>query len=268
MPRQTKKALGDPLITDPFFYVIAVPAIILTGIGKGGFGAGLGFASVAIMSLSVPALQAAGIMLPVLCVMDLFGVWAYRNNWSREHMPVILAGGLIGIAVGWATASIVDDASVRLMVGLVAVAFSLNYWFRGGADAEPTTRNWPKGVFWSGLSGFTSFVAHAGGPPLSVYLLPLKIDKTVFQATTVMFFTVVNYVKLPPYYFLGQLRFENLATAAVLLPLAPLAMGLGIWLHKRVSPLWFYRIVYALVFVVGLRLIYDGLGIGRWLGLA
>jgi uncharacterized membrane protein YfcA len=256
------------IVLEPFFYVVAVPAIILTGIGKGGFGAGLGFASVAILTLAIPPLQAAGIMLPVLCVMDLFGVWAYRNNWSREHMPIILLGGLIGIGVGWATASFVDDAAVRLLIGLVAVAFSLNHWLRGGSAAPATARNWPKGVFWSGVSGFTSFVAHAGGPPLSVYLLPLKIDKTVFQATTVLFFTVVNYVKLPPYYLLGQLNIDNLATSLVLLPLAPLSMGLGIWLHKRVSPLWFYRIVYAMVFMVGLKLIWDGAGIGRWLGLA
>lgn len=258
----------DLILFEPFFYAIAVPAIVLTGIGKGGFGAGLGFASVAVLALAIPPLQAAGIMLPILCVMDLFGLWAYRNNWSREHMPVILAGGLAGIGIGWATASIVDDGVVRLLVGLVAVIFSLNHWLRGGADVPPASKNWFKGVFWSGVSGFTSFVAHAGGPPLSIYLLPLKIDKTIFQATTVMFFTVVNYAKLPPYYLLGQLRLENLTTSLVLLPLAPLAMGLGIWMHKRVSPLWFYRIVYALVFVVGLKLVADGLGIGRWLGLA
>ena len=115
------------------------------------------------------------------------------------------------------------------------------------------------GAFWGGLAGFTSTLAHAGGPPFAVYLLPQKLDKTLFVGTSVIFFFIVNYVKLVPYHFLGQLNVGNLAVALVFAPLAPLGIWLGVWLHRRVSERAFYNISYTLLLATGLKLVYDAL---------
>lgn len=247
------------MLSNPWFYATAVPAILITGISKGGFGTGLGIVAVPLMSLAMPTPQAAGIMLPILLVMDAVGLLGYRNRWDRGHMSVMLPAALVGIALGALTFGLVDEAWLKVLIGLIAVAFTLNHWFaprRGGA--APAQRSVLKGGFWSAVSGYTSFVAHAGGPPISVYLLPLRLDKTLFTGTAVVFFAVVNLVKLLPYGLLGQLNLGNLGAAAVLSPLAPLGMVLGMRLHHRINAVVFYRVCYGLVLLAGAKLLYDG----------
>lgn len=246
------------MIADPVFYAVAVPVLMLTGISKGGFGAGIGIVAVPTLSLVVPPLQAVAIMLPILCLMDIFGVWSYRRDWSRRLMLYLAPGAVIGIGVGTALAERVDEHMIRLIVGTIAVLFALNFWLggRGRGEARPESR--PRGVFWAAVSGFTSFIGHAGGPPLQVYLLPLKLDKTVFVGTTTVFFMSVNYVKLIPYGYLGLLSQENLLTALVLAPVCPLAMFCGVWLHHRVPERPFYLTCYVFVLLVGLKLLWDG----------
>lgn len=247
------------MVQDPWFYAIAIPAVLVSAVSKGGFGGGLGILTVPAMSLLVAPQQAAAIMLPLLCFMDLFGLWAYWGQWSGPNMRIMLPGALAGIAIGALTFRYLDVAAIKLLIGLIAVGFTLDHWFRGRkASFAPKRASISRGRFWAAVSGYTSFVAHAGGPPASVYLLPQRLDKTAFVATTVIFFAVVNYVKLVPYAWLGQFERGNLSTSLVLLPLAPLGMWLGIWLHKRVPATLFYRVCYALVFVTGLRLVYDG----------
>lgn len=252
------------MITDPFFYGLALPAILIAGISKGGFGGGVGFLAVPVLALSMPVAQAAAIMLPILCIMDLVGLWGYRGSWDRINMRVLAPGAVLGIAVGTASFRYLDDASIRLMVGILAVAFALNHWAgsliqrrRDKTIAVPRAGR-PSGLFWGGLAGFTSFISHAGGPPFSVYMLPQKLDKTLFVGTSVVFFFIVNYVKLIPYGWLGLLNISNLTTALVLAPLAPFGMWLGMWLHRHIRPDWFYRLCYAMVFATGLKLIWDG----------
>jgi uncharacterized membrane protein YfcA len=247
------------MIENPWFYMVAIPAVLLTGISKGGFAGGLGLMAVPAMALTIPPIQAAGIMLPILIVMDLIGVWAYRTSWDGKNLSILLPGAVIGIGLGTLTAGFFDDAQIRLLVGLVAVSFVLDATLRKNAVATPRDPNRPGGTFWGTVAGFTSFVAHAGSPPFQIYMLPQKPDKSIYVGTSVMFFTVVNLVKLPPYYFLGQLAPGNLTTSLVLLPLAPIGMALGIWAHKSLAPEPFFKLVYWLVFLVGLKLIWDGL---------
>ena len=197
-------------------------------------------------------------MLPILCLMDIFGLWAYRKKWDRGNMKIILPAAIVGIGFGVATADHVGENHIRLIIGLIAVAFTLLYWTGQHGTRQPAGRSIVKGGFWGAVSGFTSFVSHAGGPPLSIYMLPQKLDKTLFVGTSVIFFAAVNYLKLIPYYFLDQLAAGNLLTSLALSPLAPLGMGLGIWLHGRVSPFVFYRACYVMVFLVGLKLMWDG----------
>ena len=245
------------LIENPWFYALAIPALILNGISKGGLGGGIGSVSVPMMALAIPPTQAAAIMLPILCVMDLPAIHAYFGRWDKAQMRVIIPAGLLGIAVGTLTFRYLNDNWIRVLLGVISIGFVLNSMRRKKPDAAPPTR--AKGWFWCSISGYTSFVAHSGGPPLTVYLLPQKLNKTVFVATSVIFFAVGNYVKIGPYLWLGLFDLRNLATSAVLFPVGILGVYLGVWLHKRLSQALFYRIVYVLLLGTGAKLLYDGL---------
>lgn len=253
------------MISEPFFYAVAVPAILLVGISKGGFGSGAGMFATPLVALAVPIPQAAAILLPILLVMDAVGLWAYRGVFSRENLRVILAGGVAGVALGALTFRYVDEAWLRIVLGVIAIAFVLQRLARPGttAAARPST---PRGLFWSAFSGLTSTIAHAGGPPLSVYLLPQRLDKAVMVGTTVIFFAVINAVKVAPYAWLGLFDARNLSTSLVLAPLAPVGIFAGVFLMKRMSDAIFYRVCYTLVLLVGAKLLWDGFAALRGLG--
>ncbi len=247
------------------FYPVAVLAILVTGISKSGFGGGAGGIAVPLMSIFIAPPEAAGIMLPILCAMDLFGVHAYRGKASWRHLRALLPGALVGIALGGLAFGALPVDAIRLLLGIIAVTFALNRWFAlserlaarlARAEGPPGRA---AGVFWGGLSGFTSTLAHAGGPPFSIWMLPQRLDKTVLVATSIVFFLVVNYAKLVPYAMLGQLNAGNLSASLLFAPLAPLGIWIGVWLHKRMTEATFYAISYALLFATGLKLVYDAL---------
>ena len=246
---------------DPWFYAAAVPAVLIFGIAKGGFGGSLGVLGVPIMSLVMSPVQAAAILLPILCLMDLLGIAAFRGKWVMADVRVLIPAALVGITIGAILYGTLTVAHVKLIVGVTALLFSLHYWFfdrhRRLDDRSEASF---AGAVASGMgAGFTSFVAHAGGPPLNMYMLRRKLDRTAYVATTVIFFTAVNYAKLIPYGWLGQLSTDNLVASLVLAPLAPIGIATGYWLHKRVSDRFFFRFAYALLFLVSLKLINDGI---------
>jgi len=253
------------MIADIWFYALAVPAVLIAGISKGGFGSGLVVMAVPLMALVVPPPQAAAVMLPILVAMDLTAFWTYRKSFDRGHLKVVLPASVIGIAIGWATFGFLNAAAVRLLVGVLAVTFPLGYWLKLKPPAIPaipagSARLWGGlwGGLWGAISGFTSFVAHAGGPPVLVYLLPQKLEKRLFVGTLVVFFMVVNGLKLIPYGQLGQFHAGNLLTSAVLLPLAPLGIWLGLWMQNRIPDRAFYGVCYVLLFSTGVKLCWDG----------
>ncbi|WP_439549233.1 sulfite exporter TauE/SafE family protein [Falsiroseomonas sp.] len=251
-----------PIIADPWFWVLAIPAVLLTGITKAGFASGAGNSMVPLMSLVIPAPQAAGIALPLLCAMDIASLKAWWGKWSKEQLWIIMPGGLLGVLIGAAIFGFLPDAAVKLMVGAIALIFlarSLWQGRPGRATPPPATSSRPKGAFWGMMSGLTSTIAHAGGPPLAVYLYPLRLERAALAATTVVFFGVVNYVKLVPYFLLGQLSLTNVLTSLLLLPLVPVGVRMGIWLQGRMSDKVFYRIVYVMLAVSGTKLVYDGM---------
>jgi uncharacterized membrane protein YfcA len=248
------------LITDLWFYAAAIPAVLLYGISKGGFGGGLGVIAVPLMALIISPVQAAAILLPVLCVMDLVALWKFRGRWIWPELRILLPASLIGILIGTLLFEYMSDSLIRLIVGVVAVSFTAHYWISKRRSGNEGLADFPRsfGVIGGSVAGFTSFVAHSGGPPLNMYLLRRPLGRTDFAATAVVFFAVVNYVKLAPYAWLGQFDADNLATSAVLMILAPIGVLTGVWLHKRVSDHIFFMFVYVLLFVIGLKLVYDG----------
>ena len=243
---------------ESLFYVFAALAVVLAGISKSGFGTGLGVFAVPLMAIVIPPAQAAAIVLPILCVIDLFNIWHYRRSWDRQNMHILVPAALLGIALGAFTFRYLSDAHIRILIGVIAVIFVDNFFF-GRAAQEKTSPSRVKGSFWGAVAGFVSFGVHAGGPPVSVYLLPQRLEKTIFVGTNVVFFTIVNYVKLVPYYFLGQLNVGNLTTSLILSPLIPVGIWLGVKLHGRINQRVFYYLVYLFLLVAGVKLLHGGI---------
>jgi len=253
------------MIEDPLFYAVAIPAVIISGMAKGGFLPALGASlAVPLMALVIPPVQAAGIMLPILVLMDFTSATAYRKDFDTANLKIIIPAAIVGVGLGWLTAGIVSNDAVRLLVGIIATVFALNWLIDRKADARtPAPRSVVKGGFWATIAGFTSFVSHAGAPPLQVYLLPQRLPNVVFAATSVMFFTTINLVKLVPYAALGQFSTATLVTAAALAPLAPLSVWAGVMVTRKLPQKPFYLLAYIALLLIGLKLIYDG-ATGIW----
>lgn len=248
------------LLADPWFWAAAVPAVLIVGVSKGGFSGGLGAVGVPILSLVVDPRTAAAVLLPVLCVIDLVGLRAYWGRWHRINMRILIAAAMIGILVGALTFRYLNADAIRVLIGAISVIFALRTWIgTRQASMEPATPSVARGGFWGAIAGFTSFVSHSGSPPVAVYMLPQKLEKTIYQATSVVFFASINYVKLLPYWLLGQFPETNLAVSAALLPLAIGGVLLGIWLHTRASDRFFYVTMYVFLFGIGVKLLYDGM---------
>jgi len=209
------------VITDPLFYLLAIPAITALGLGKGGF-AGAGMISTPLLALTMPPLQAAAILLPILLCQDVISVWIYRRRWSAWNLKVLLPGSVVGVGAAWLFAAYVPNAYVEIAVGVTGVCFALYNSF-GKVPAQPRRPSVPAGMFWGSLAGFTSTIIQVGAPPYQVHILPQRLDKFTLIGTTIIFFALVNVMKLVPYFALGQFSPRTLATSAVLLPFRPLA---------------------------------------------
>ncbi|HEX2554796.1 MAG TPA: sulfite exporter TauE/SafE family protein [Microvirga sp.] len=247
------------MIADPLFYLAATPAVILLGLSKGGF-SGVGMLSLPLMALFISPVQAAAITLPILIVQDVVSVWAFRRSWDRRNVAILLAGSLAGILLGYLLAARVSDAAVKLTVGIVSIAFAFRRLVleRGRAEVPPAPADLPRGLFWGLVTGFTSMIAHAGGPPFQIYTLPQRLPRDVFVGTGAILFALVNWIKVPPYLALGQFTAENLGTSFALFPVAIASTWAGVWLVRRVPAERFYTIIYVLLILVGAKLVYDG----------
>ena len=241
-------AAGMTIITDPLFYLLAIPAILAVGLGKGGF-AGLGM-------ISAP-LQAAAILLPILICQDAISVWAYRRDWCAWNLKVLLPGSVVGVAAAWLFAAFVAQAYVELAVGATGICFVL-YMFLAHVPAQPRRSSAASGMFWGSLAGFTSTIIQVGGPPYQAHILPQRLDKLTLIGTTIIFFALVNLMKIAPYAALGQFSTRTLATSLVLLPLAIASNLFGLWLARRTPTELFYRLAYLLVLLISLVLFWRG----------
>jgi uncharacterized membrane protein YfcA len=247
------------MVTEPLFYAAAVPAVTLMGLAKGGF-SGLSLLSLPLMALVVSPVQSAAIMLPILLVQDVVSVWAYRHSWDRRNVAILVPSATLGITLGYLLAAYVSDAAVTLAVGLVSVIFAVRRLVveRRAEALKPAPADVPRGVFWGTITGFTSMIAHAGGPPFQIYVMPQRLARDVFIGTGAVFFALNNWIKVPPYLALGQLTAENLVTSAALFPVAVASTWAGVLLVRRVADERFYLVVYTLLVVVGLKLVRDG----------
>ncbi len=240
------------------FWVVAVFAAVLTGIGKGGVPI-VGALTVPVLSLVINPLVAAGLMLPVYVISDWFGLYAYRREFDKRVLLIACVSMTLGVAIGWATARLIPESAVTVLVGVISVAFALNQLLRRQVVAAARRAEWGSGLFWCSIAGFTSFVSHTGGPPYQVWTLPLGMKKAVFAGTSTIAFAYVNAIKLVPYFYLGQINLDSLEVAAILMPFAAAAVFFGVWVVKRLPEKAFFTIVTWSLLLIGLQLIWKGL---------
>ena len=244
------------LITDPFFYAVAVPAVLLLGVSKSGFGAGFGSLAVPLMAMAVTVPQAAAILMPVLLLMDVLGLAAFRRDFDAPLLKFLLPFGLLGTVVGTLLFKVLDSHVVAGVVGVFTLLFlAQRLLFPPRPDSAPPPR-W-LGALLTTTAGFTSFIAHAGGPPINAYVIPLQLSPVRFTGTMAFFFFFINLAKWIPYAWLGLLDTRNFATSAVLLPLAPLGVWAGVRIARRIDPVLFYRFVYVGMALTGAKLLWD-----------
>lgn len=249
--------MNFPIITDPFFYAVAIPAVLMLGVSKSGFGAGFGSLAVPLMALAVTVPQAAAMLMPVLLLMDVLGLAAFRKDFDVRLLKFLIPFGLLGTVVGTLLFKALDPKLVAGLVGIFTLLFlaqRLAFPPRQGSAPPP---RWV-GALMSTTSGFTSFIAHAGGPPITVYVLPLKLPPVTFAATMSVFFFVLNLSKWVPYAWLGLLDTRNMATSVMLLPFAPIGVWVGVKLARRIDPKLFYRLLYLGMALTGTKLLWDG----------
>lgn len=246
---------------DLWFFAVAGPAVVFAGISKAGFGSGAAFASASVLALVVEPGLALGVMLPLLMLIDAASLRPYWGRWHLREAGLIIAGGLPGVALGAALYRVASPDLLRLLIGLVSVGFVIwqvsiaRGWIRMGARHMPDSGGVIAGV----VTGFTTFVSHAGGPPAAVFLLSRGLGKTGYQATSVLIFWVLNIVKFIPYAYLGMFTLETAKANLVLAPFALAGAWLGVRAHRLVPERAFFALTYVLLTVTGLKLIWDGL---------
>ena len=240
------------------FYLIAIPAVILLGLSKGGL-AGVGMAATPMLATVVPPLQAAAIIFPILLVQDAITIYAYRYSWDRRNLVLMLPGALLGVVAAYLMASRVSDTAIMLTIGVVTIIFSLLQFVRRVPAEVQVRPGHITGFICGAASGFTSMIANAGSPPFQMYVMPQRLSPTVFVGTSAVFFGITNYFKLVPFVLLGQFDRTTLLTTALLMPLAIASTYAGVWLIRRMSSAKFYPLINGLLFLVGLRLVWSGL---------
>jgi uncharacterized protein len=246
------------VITDPLFYAAAIPAVVIMGLAKGGF-SGISILSVPLLALVVSPVQAASITLPILIVQDVVSVWVFRRAWDRHSLVVLLPSALVGIILGYLLAAYVTSAAVELAIGLTSVVFGARYlWIQWRGVTRPHRSSDLAGVAWGTVSGFTSQIAHAGGVPFQLYMLPKRLERDVLIGTSSFYFAAVNWMKVPAYIALGQFTRANMATSVVLFPLAVFSTIAGAHLIRRISGERVYVMFYVLLVLVGAKLTWDG----------
>lgn len=242
------------------FYLLAIPAVLLVGLGKGGF-SGMGALGMPLLALAMDPIQAAAILLPILIAQDVVGVAAFRATWDGRVLAIMLPGAILGVVLGWWFAASVSSRAVLVAVGAISLLFgAYRLWVeRGGRIAAPSDSPAWVGTLFGVATGFTSQIAHAGGPPFQMWVMPRRLARDVLVGTTALFFAALNWIKVPAYVALGQFTWPNALTTLVLLPFALAGSLAGVRLVRRIAMERFYTLIYALMILAGAKLLWDGL---------
>lgn len=249
------------LLADPSTLAICVLAVILVGMAKGGF-SGLGALGTPVAALALPPSTAAAILLPILIVQDVVSVWSFRHAWDKWIVAWMLPGAVVGIAIGWAIATMIDEKALMGVLGAITLSFGLyRLWVERGNRpvAASTSPGWV-GALFGIASGFTSQVAHAGGPPFQMWVTPRKLPHLIYAGTNAILFAAMNWLKVPSYIMLGAFTHDVIVAAAILVPLAIGTTLVSVRVVRVLRPERFYTIIYLLMALLGMKLIVDAFG--------
>ena len=242
---------------DLYFYFFASFGVIVFGLSKGGFPGPISMLAVPIMSFAMSPLKAAGILLPLLLVMDVIALYLYWNKWDIKLLKIIIPSSIVGIIIGTFTFQYTSENQIRILVGIISILFVFISIYQKNSSLLNPTKS--KGVFWSGAAGYTSFLIHAGNPPINFYVLPLKLDKLTYLGTMTMSFFIINLVKIFPYFYLDLLAPSNIQVSLFLLPIAIISVIFGFYIQRFISEKIFFNIIYVLLFFSGIKLIFDAI---------
>jgi uncharacterized membrane protein YfcA len=240
---------------EPYLILASIGALLI-GMSKGGLPM-VSMMAVPLLSTVMSPVKAVVLLLPLFIISDFVGVWLYRRQFSTVNLKILIPASVVGVCIGWLTASMISDQTIKFMIGLMGLSFCLQTWLRRGQSEEPQPARKLKGYFWGSLAGFTSFISHAGGPPFQIYVLPQKLPKAQFAGTATILFACINLSKIVPYQNLSPYSQEDLMKAAALVPMAFLGTLIGAFLTRRINDAWFYKLVQTGLFVVSCKLIWD-----------
>jgi len=248
---------SDPVM----FYVVGLPTIFLIALSKGAFGGGLATLGIPLLSLVMPPLDAAIVMAPLVSFMDLFAFGSYGlRTWSKADIVWLMPSLVIGIGIGYLFFTRFNPHLVEASIALVTLLFTA-HWFLRSRRAKPSHNpvSPPLAVIAGMASGFTTFIAHSGGPPVNMYLLRRGLDKTTYAGTNLAIFMLGNLVKLVPYGVLAYAKPLTLLAAALLAPIVPVGVWAGVYLHRRLEQNRLYFWCYLLLSAAAAKLLFDAL---------
>ena len=244
--------------TQIIFWGLALLTSFLVGAAKGGLPL-VGLLSVPLLSLIMPAGTAAGLLLPIYIISDIYGLWIYRHEFDKRNIAILIPAGIIGIVIGWATAHSTNEDVVKLFVGLIGLVYCIDAITKAWRVVPSKPADVPRGLAWGTVAGFTSFVSHAGGPPFNMFVLPQKLPKMIYAGTSTIVFAAINLMKLPPYIALGQVNLGSLETVAWLTPMSLFGAWAGYKVTKVVPEKLFFRLVEIALLLLSILLITESL---------
>lgn len=248
------------LLSNPTTLVLACLAVIIVGMAKGGF-SGIGALGTPLLALALPPAVAAAVLLPVLLVQDIVSVWSFRQTWDKWIVSWMFPGAVLGVALAAGFSARVEERQLMLALGLITLVFgAYRLWIERGERivAASNSPGWV-GTLFGVACGFTSQIAHAGGPPFQMWVTPRRLPHQTFVGTSSITFAAMNWMKVPSYILLGSFTREILIAAALLVPLAIASTWAGVWLIRRIDAARFYTIIYCLMVALGLRLVWQAL---------
>jgi uncharacterized membrane protein YfcA len=238
------------------FYVMLAVVICLIGLSKGGFGGMMGALGTPLLALILPADTVIGLLLPILIIADVFAVASHWKKWNNKLVVLLLPGAILGVFIGTLFITNVSPLVLRRVLGVIALLFAGYKLFEsvilGATHYQP--RNW-HGVTAGTIAGFSSSLAHTGGPPITIYLLMQEITPRTFVATSALFFMALNWIKVPTYFYADLFDFKLLWQVAWLLPLLPISVWVGKSISTRINKVLFDRIILAFLALSGVLLL-------------
>jgi uncharacterized membrane protein YfcA len=244
------------MLYDWQFLLLLAIGVLITGISKSGFAGGVGVVAVPLLSLKTSPVNAAAIMLPLLIVMDAFSLKAWWGKKINRLLLIVFPPAILGVLIGYLTFGYLNEQMIKLSLGVFSMLFGI--WGLLPASLKRVSMPPLVGGICGGIAGLTSFIAHAGGPPLNFYLLNQKLSKPEFLATAVVFLAGINLVKIIPYFSLGMINMQNMLPALLFMPLAWLGVRLGLAIQKKIDGKYFFNVILIMLILLGIKLIVDG----------